>query len=214
MELTVQCQKRAPKSKNNALRREGKLPAVLYGHNGTESIALTLDAKTASTIVKKASINNTLIQLNVTDVPWKGSTLLREVQTHPWRGDVYHLSFFAVAGHGDLQVTVPLHFVGEAVGVKTDRGALDTVLNELEVECAPENIPEAIEIDVSDMKIGDAIHVHELVLPKGVTALGEPDRVVVSVLAPTVGEETTEETSPEVAEALAAMGEDSSESES
>jgi large subunit ribosomal protein L25 len=83
-----------------------------------------------------------------------------------------------------LTVDVTLNFVGDAVGVTQGGGALDTVLTELQVECAPSDIPEAIEIDVSGMNIGDALHVHELVLPKGVTAVGEPDRVIVSVLQP------------------------------
>jgi large subunit ribosomal protein L25 len=81
-----------------------------------------------------------------------------------------------------LQVTVPLHFVGTAVGVKPEGGALDTVLTELEVSCAPDNIPESIEIDVTNLHIGDALHVNELKLPKGVEVVGEPERVIVSVL--------------------------------
>jgi large subunit ribosomal protein L25 len=187
MELTLECQKRDPGSKPNALRREGRIPAVLYGHNGTESIALTLNAKTAETLVKKASVNNTLIQVNITDAPWKGQALLREVQAHPWRRSIYHLSFFAVAGHGDLEVTVPLRFIGESAGVKQDGGALDTVLTELVVRCASDKIPDAIEVDVSAMEVGDALHVHELTLPPDVTPVGEADRVVVSVLTSTTG---------------------------
>jgi large subunit ribosomal protein L25 len=133
--------------------------------------------------------------------------LLREVQTHPWRGDVYHLSFFAVAGHGDLQVTVPINFVGEAVGVKTDRGSLDTVLTELEVQSPPDRIPETIEVDVSNLAVGDAIKVSDLALPSGIEVVGEPDRVVVSVLPPLTAADADEEAvSPEVAKALEAMG--------
>jgi len=205
MELTVECQKRAEGSKPNALRQAGRIPAVLYGHNGTESVALTLDSKTAITLVRKASINNTLIQVNVPDLSWSGKALLREVQAHPWKsGILYHLSFFSVAAQDSITVDVPLHFVGEAPGVKAG-GALDTVLTELQVQCAPENIPEGIEVDVSGLNVGDALHVHELVLPKGVEVVGEPERVVVSVLSPrtTAGAETVEE-EPEIDTELAA----------
>ncbi|WP_416675561.1 50S ribosomal protein L25/general stress protein Ctc [Egbenema bharatensis] len=205
MELTLDCKKRPDGSKPNALRRDGLMPAVLYGHDGTESISLVIDAKTAEVLVRKASVNNTLIQLNISDIPWKGKALIREVQTHPWRGDLYHLSFFSVAAQDSLQVTVPFHFVGTAVGVKPEGGALDTVLTELEVSCAPDNIPESIEIDVTNLHIGDALHVRELKLPKGVEAVGEPDRVIVSILgrggqvsAPVEGEE---EAAGEAAEA-------------
>lgn len=202
MELTLECKKRPEGSKSNALRRNGLMPAVLYGHNGTESISLVLDAKTAETLVRKASINNTLVQLNISDVPWKGKALIREVQSHPWRGSLYHLSFFSVADQDSLQVTVPLHFVGTPVGVKPEGGALDTVLTELEVACAPDNIPESIEIDVTNLHIGDALHVNELKLPKGVEAVGEPERVIVSILGKAgqvsaTGEEETAEESPE-----------------
>jgi large subunit ribosomal protein L25 len=182
MELTVECKKRAEGSKPNALRREGQIPAVLYGHKGAESVALTLDAKAAETLVKKSSLNNTLIRINVPDLPWSGKALLREVQAHPWKRNLYHLSFFSVSATDKLEVTVPIHFVGTALGAKQDGGSMDTVLNELEVSCMGDSIPEAIEVDVSNLNIGDAIHVHELTLPAGVTALGEGDRVVVSIL--------------------------------
>ncbi|MBD1867031.1 50S ribosomal protein L25/general stress protein Ctc [Oculatella sp. FACHB-28] len=183
MELTIECQKRAPGSKAGALRREGRMPAVLYGHQGAESVSLTLDAKDAETLVRKASLNNTLIQVKIPDLPWSGKALLREVQTHPWRRSIYHISFFSIAAQSSVEVTVPINFVGEAVGVRMGGGALDTVLTELQVQCDPEAIPETIEVDVTDFQVGDSIHVNELKLPKGVEAVGEPDRVVVSVLA-------------------------------
>lgn len=189
MELTVECQKRPEGSKPNALRRAGQIPANLYGHKGTESIALTLDAKTVERLLKRGSVNNTLIELNIPDVPWRGKTLLREVQTHPAKGSPYHLSFFAVAGHGSTDVGVPLHFVGEAVGVKRDGGILDTVITELQVSCLPENIPDAIEVDVSNLQVGASIHIEELNLPQGVTALVDPGVVVVSVLGRQAGAE-------------------------
>jgi large subunit ribosomal protein L25 len=182
MELTVECQKRAEGSKPNALRRQGLTPAVLYGHNGKESVALTLSTRTAETLVKKASVNNTMIQLSVPELPWSGKALLREVQSHPWRGSLYHLSFFSVGGQATIEVTVPLHYVGESVGVKQNGGTLDTVLTELEVVCSPNDVPDAIEVDVTNLNVGDALHVSELTLPKGITVLGEADRVTVSVL--------------------------------
>jgi large subunit ribosomal protein L25 len=166
------------------------MPAVLYGHKGAESVSLTLDAKDAETLVRKASLNNTLIQVKIPDLPWSGKALLREVQTHPWRRSIYHLSFFSIAAQSSVEVTVPINFVGEAIGVKTGGGALDTVLTELQVQCDPEAIPETIEVDVTDFQVGDSVHVNELKLPKGVVAVGEPDRVVVSVLS---GRVTAEE---------------------
>ncbi|MGE5655967.1 MAG: 50S ribosomal protein L25/general stress protein Ctc [Actinomycetota bacterium] len=187
MELTVECQKRPEGSKPNALRRSGLIPAVLYGHKGAESVSLTIQAKTVETLLKRHAVNNTLIDLNIPDLSWSGKTLLREVQVHPWKGHPYHLSFFAVGTQGSIEVEVALHFVGEATGVKLNGGILDPVLTQLAVKCRPDSIPDAINVDVSSMTIGDAIHIREIPLPEGVVALGEPDQVVVSVLQPQGG---------------------------
>ncbi|MEP0800768.1 50S ribosomal protein L25/general stress protein Ctc [Funiculus sociatus] len=192
MQVTVECQKRPEGSKPNALRRSGLIPVVLYGHKGTESLSLTMPVKKAEVLLRESSVNNTLIDLNIPEISWSGKTLLKEVQKHPWKNSLYHLSFFAVAAHGDLDIEVPLHFVGEAAGVKQDGGLLDPVLTQLQVRCAPESIPDSIEIDVSNMQVGDALHLNELVLPPGVTTSGEPDQVIVSVLPPQITPEPTE----------------------
>ncbi len=182
MELSLECQTRVSNSKANALRHSGLIPAVLYGHNGVESVSLAVPAKAAELLVRDASVNNTLIDINVTDLPWRGKALLREVQSHPWKGTLYHLSFFSVGSHATLDVDVPVHTVGEAPGVKTGGGSLDLQINELHVRCAPDRIPEVIEIDVSGLNVGDSLHVRELNLPEGVTALVEPDQVIVTIL--------------------------------
>jgi large subunit ribosomal protein L25 len=201
MDVTVECQKRAEGSKPNALRRSGLIPAVLYGHKGAESVELTLTAKTAETLLKKATVNNTLVDVQIPDLSWTGKALLREVQTHPWkRTEIYHLSFFSVAAQESLNVAVPLHFVGEAAGVK-DGGVLEPILTELQVQCAPGNIPESIEIDVSHLQAGDVLRIEDLVLPQGVTSLIEPGEMVVTIAAPLsvtqAEDETTAELEPE-----------------
>ena len=182
MEIAVECQKRAEGSKPNALRRSGLIPAVLYGHKGSESISLTVKAKTVETLLKKHVVNNALIDLSIPELSWSGKTLLREVQVHPWKGFPYHLSFFSVATQDSLEVEVSLHFVGESVGVKLEAGMLETVLTQIAVKCKPDSIPDAIEVDISNLKVGDALHIHELVLPAGAVALGEPSQVVVTVV--------------------------------
>ena len=192
MELTIECQKRETGSKPRALRRSGLIPANLYGHKGTESISLTLKAKTVETLLKRNVVNNTLIDLNIPELPWRGKTLLREVQIHPAKGWPYHLSFFAVAAHGNLDVEVPLHFVGESVGVKLEGGILDTIIMALKVQCAPDNIPDGIEVDVSNLHAGDSIRIEELNLPQGVTTVVDSDQIVVSVLGRQSGAEAAE----------------------
>ena len=184
MELTVEGQKRLEGTKPKALRREGRIPANVYGHKGTESISLTVDAKTVERLLKKASVNNTIVDLNVTDIPWRGKTLLREVQTHPAKGFIYHVSFFAVSAQESVDVEVPLHFVGDPVGVKQEGGMLDPVLTQMQVRCAPDSIPDQIEINVSNLHVGESIQVHDIVLPQGVAALIDPGQTLVTLLSP------------------------------
>jgi large subunit ribosomal protein L25 len=97
MSLTIQCQKRPENSKPRALRREGLIPATLYGHNGAESLSLTVDHKEATTLLRHAKANETLIEVQIPDLGWQGQALIREIQSHPWKRNLYHLSFFSVA---------------------------------------------------------------------------------------------------------------------
>lgn len=181
MEFTLECQTRPDGSKPRALRRSGRIPAVLYGHKGTESICLTVDAKTVSNLLKDPAHSSSLIELSIPDAGWNGKTLLREVQTHPWKGYPYHLSFFAVAAHGDIDVEIPVRVVGEAVGMKTEGGILETLMIALPVKCSPDSIPDGVEIDISNMHVGDTVHVKDVTLPKGVEATSEPEQVVLSI---------------------------------
>jgi large subunit ribosomal protein L25 len=191
MQVSIECKKRPEGSKPNALRREGLIPAALYGHKGTESVSLTLDEKTASSLLRKASVNNTLVDLSVPDLPWTGKVLIREVQAHPWKKTLFHLSFFSVAAHGEIDLVVPLVLVGDSPGVKKG-GVLENTLTELKIQCAPDRIPESIEIDLSKMEIGTTLQVKELVLPDGVTVLDDPETSILAILAPIVMTEETE----------------------
>jgi large subunit ribosomal protein L25 len=182
-QLTIECRKRDDAEKPKALRREGLMPAVLYGHAGKESVSLVINAKEADTVVRKASINNTLININVPDMPWKGKALLREVQTHPWKSEIYHISFFSIAAQDSVQVVVPVHYNGIPYGVSQEGGTMDILVNELAINCAPDAIPEVLEVDVSGLKAGDNFHISDLTLPAGVTAAADTDKTVVNVLA-------------------------------
>lgn len=182
MELTIECKARDPKAKANALRRDGLLPAVLYGHDGTESVSLTVDQKAADMLLRKAAVNNTMIDLTIPDMPWNGKALLREVQTHPWKNMVYHLSFFAVKAQDAVEVGVTLNFVGEPVGVKNGGGVLNTETNEVTVKCKAVDIPESIDVDVSGLEVGDSITVADLPLPEGAEIAGDQALIIATVL--------------------------------
>ncbi|MDB9313778.1 50S ribosomal protein L25 [Spirulina sp. CS-785/01] len=92
----IECQKRPEGSKARALRREGLIPANLYGHKGDESLLLTIPKKEAEALVRYSTVNKTVVDVKIPDLSWEGNALIREIQAHPWKGDLYHLSFFAV----------------------------------------------------------------------------------------------------------------------
>lgn len=184
MDLTIECAKRAADEKTKKLRREGTLPAVLYGHNGSESVALKLSNYDAEALLRKATVNKSVITVNVPDMPWSGKVILREVQTHPWKNKINHLSFFSIASQSEIEVSMPIHFVGDAVGVVNNGGTLDTVMTEIQLKCPPDAIPQSLDVDVSELEIGDALHVGEIKLPKGTSVDVDPGLLVVSVLAP------------------------------
>ncbi|NEO27447.1 MAG: 50S ribosomal protein L25 [Kamptonema sp. SIO4C4] len=93
---SIECQKRPEGSKARALRRDGLIPANLYGHNGTESLSLMIPQKEAEALVRYSTVNKTVVNVNIPDLSWQGNALIREVQAHPWKGNLFHLSFFAV----------------------------------------------------------------------------------------------------------------------
>ncbi|MFZ4677967.1 MAG: 50S ribosomal protein L25/general stress protein Ctc [Nodosilinea sp.] len=182
MNLTIECTARDPKAKPNALRRQGLLPVVLYGHEGTESVSLTVVQKDADMLLRKAAVNNTMIDLQIPDMPWNGKALLREVQSHPWKNSVYHLSFFAVKAQDAVEVGVTLNFIGEPTGVKNDGGILNTEVNEVTVKCKAVDIPESIDVDVSGLGLGDSLTVADLVLPAGAVVAGDQTQTIATVL--------------------------------
>jgi large subunit ribosomal protein L25 len=182
--ITVECKKRPEGINPRALRRDGLIPAALYGHNGAESVSLVLGAKEATTLLKNASVNNTLVDLTIPDLSWNGKALIREVQTHPWKRTLYHLSFFSVSADSTLELVVPITLVGTAAGVKLG-GVMEQMITELKISCFPDRIPETIDIDVSSFEAGSNLHVRELVLPEGVKALDDPENLVFSIVAAT-----------------------------
>lgn len=183
MNITVECKTRPEGSKPRALRREGLIPAALYGHDGANSISLTIPAKEAQTLLRNAAINNTLVDVKIPDISWQGKALIREVQAHPWKRTLNHLSFFTVSAKQRVEIVVPVVLVGKAAGTK-EGGIVEQIMTELQISCSADNIPESIEIDVTNFGIGDLLHVGEVVLPEGVTALEDSERTVISVVAP------------------------------
>ncbi|MDV3353423.1 50S ribosomal protein L25 [Leptothoe sp. LEGE 181152] len=95
MELTLDCSKRADNEKPGALRRAGVMPAVLYGHDGTNSVSLKANTREVEALIRNAKGQKVELSLNVIDMPWNGKVVLQEVQNHPWKSEIYHISFLA-----------------------------------------------------------------------------------------------------------------------
>ncbi len=183
MNITVECKTRPEGSKPRALRREGLIPAALYGHDGANSVSLTIPAKEAQMLLRKAAVNNTLIDLKIPDMSWQGKALIREVQAHPWKRSLNHLSFFTVSAKQQVEIVVPVVVTGKAAGSK-EGGIVEQIMTELNISCSAGSIPESIEIDVSNFEIGSSLHLGEVVLPEGVSILDDPERTVLAVVLP------------------------------
>lgn len=170
------------KGPNRRLRRSGKIPAVLYGHK-SKNVAIEVDPKEIFKILHSQSGENTIIELVVPGRD-KINCMIKEYQLEPVSHELLHADFYEVAMDEALEVDVPLMVKGEAYGVKTEGGLLDIVHREIHVECLPGDIPEHIEVDVTDMKIGDLLRVRDLQVSDKIKILDDPESVVVAVEHP------------------------------
>jgi large subunit ribosomal protein L25 len=202
IDLKVQVRKKTGKGPARALRREGRIPAILYGQKA-DSIMLSIDFKEFEQIVKKVNIGSVLLNLQIQN----GKTITRpamikELQTNPVTGAFLHVDFYEIDMQRKITVSVPVVTRGKCAGVE-EGGLLQIVRRELELLCLPTAIPEAIEVDITDLTIGDSVHVQEIALPGDVELTEETDFTVITVLAPKVEEEPVEEEELEEGEEVA-----------
>ena len=175
-----------------ALRREGRIPAVLYGP-GIASVSISIDVKELETALKKGSIGQSLFNLKVKNGDTYSKTvMIKELQSHPLTQNFLHADFYEIAMDREITVNVPVSTIGKSKGVEFG-GLLQIIRRELEITCLPTQIPESIEIDITDLDIGDAIHAEEIALPEGVSIDTDVNFTVVTVLSPKIEEEEVEE---------------------
>jgi large subunit ribosomal protein L25 len=189
--LEIQVDTRDKKHKRDAKRllRGGKIPGVLYGPK-TQTVALELNQREFTSRVAGLEGSH-LVRLKSSAASLAEKVaLVKDLQYHPISGDVIHADLYEVDLTAKIQVHVPLHFVGRAFGV-TRGGILQPIVREIEVECLPMDIPEFFNVDVSALDIGDSVHVEELAIPEGVSALIETNFALVTVVPPTVEEAPT-----------------------
>ena len=172
--------------KGNArkLRATGRVPAVVYGH-GEQTRTLTVDAHELDRLFSQIHRENTIINLRIEGEKAEVRALVREVQSHPVKGDVLHVDFYQIHAGERITVQVPITLTGTPEGVKAG-GVLQHALDELEIRCVSDHIPNEITVEVGHLGIGDSIHVSDITLPADVESLVDGDRTICSVIAPTV----------------------------
>ena len=179
------------------LRARGLIPAIIYGGNDKPR-PLQVAASDINAMMSHASGENVLVELEIAGEGLSRTALVQEVQHSPVGGAIRHLDFHAISMDEIIQAEVPLEPTGTAVGVKTFGGLLEQSLRTLAIECLPRDLPDRITVDISQLNIGDSIHVRDIQFPPGVTPRVQPDLTAFSLLAPVVEEE------PAVVEAEAA----------
>lgn len=198
--VILQAKSRSETGKGAArtLRRQGYIPGVIYGH-GEQTRACQIERAQLEKLLTSGSYESTIIDLKLEDGA-TSSVLIREVQVHPYRSEVLHIDFLAVRKGEKVKLEVPVRLVGVSPGVK-EGGIMEHLRHDVEIRCIPSKIPEALDLDISEMTIGDSVTVADLVVPEDVEMLTDIAAAIASVVPPAVikvEEEVVEEVEGEV----------------
>jgi len=188
------------KNESRRIRKEGRLPAVLYG-SGKESVPLVLEKRDVFTIVKSESGENTIFKVSFDSE--STNVMIKDLQRDPVSDEILHADLIQIAMDKSVKVFVPFILTGEAIGVKAEGGFVDFVTREVEVECLPKDIPENIEVDISDLHMHQSLKLEDIPAPEGTSYVTDSDHIVVLIEAPAkeevvVVEEELEEAEEEV----------------
>lgn len=205
LKLEVSVREAAGRSALRKLRAQGAVPAVLYG-TGVEALSLVIDGRSLERVLRTGA--NTLLDLRGPKEVKGKLALLKEVQRDPVSQRLLHCDVYAVDTKKKLHVSVPFHFEGRPRGVEQQGGIFETPAMEIDVSCLPFSIPDKISIDVSNLEIGDTIHLRDIELPKDVEALADGSLTVAQVSAPRVEAVAEPEAPAEGEEAAAAATEE------
>ncbi len=170
-----------------SLRRDGRVPAVIYGHARAPQ-SLSVDARELGRLLGHVSADTTVIELEIDGT--MSRTLIRDIQRHPVKRAIIHVDFQELVAGEKVTVNVPIVLTGTSVGVRLNGGILSHILQELEVLVDPANIPNKIEVDITNVNIGGSVHVDELPIPEGVEVLTDMRDTVLTVSASKASEET------------------------
>lgn len=191
--LSVRPRKRTGKSGAREIRKEGNIPAILYG-NGMEPTALVVEPEALRRALSNSAGRNTVLELEIEGSEETAGkfSMLREIQKDPLRDRVMHIDFLAIDMKKPVTVSVPVNTNGRSEGERKG-GRLEKLMRAIEMECLPSDIPDSVEIDVSELDIGDSVDVAALGLGEGVRPTRSGEEKVVHVIAERVKEEETAE---------------------
>jgi large subunit ribosomal protein L25 len=201
MEIKIKGEKRDIFGKNASrrLRREGKIPAVLYGAR-SENVSLALDKKDLFQILRSESGENTIFKISYNSTT--KDVMIKDLQMDPANDELLHVDLIMIAMDKEIRVTVPIVLMGEAIGVKAEGGFVDFVTREIEIECLPRAIPEHIEVDISALHLHQSVKIEEIALPKGAKWISEPETVI-ALIHPQAKEEAVVKEAEEEEEVFA-----------
>jgi large subunit ribosomal protein L25 len=191
-EINATVRKKTGNGPARVLRRGGRIPAVLYGPK-TEPVLLSVNIKELELILKKSSIGSVILNLVIQNgKKVTKQAMIKEFQSHPVSGQFIHIDFYEIDMQRKINVMIPITTTGISKGVELG-GLLQIIRREIEVFCMPGDIPEAIEIDITDLDIGDSVHVDELQLGDNIELPADVNFTVVTILSPKVEEVAEEE---------------------
>ena len=176
--LTATARSTAGKGAARSLRREGRVPAVVYGH-AREPQSLSVPTRELERLLDVIAAGSTVVELSIDGRPSR--TLIREIQRHPFKKQILHVDFQELVAGEKITVSIPIVLHGVPEGVRLSGGILEQTMREVEIEVDPANIPNHLDIDVGHLVIGHSVHVSDLKVPAGVTVLAEPETPIALV---------------------------------
>lgn len=180
-EFRVRATQREGRGKNDArrARREGMVPITVYG-GGAETVAAVAPARDLAAILRSEAGRNTIFTIEVDGVG-ESEVMFHDRQIDPVKGRLIHADLTRLVKGQKIEVTVPLHLVGEPIGVKEKQGVLEQVIREIDVRCEPREIPDAIDVDVSNLDVHDVLHVSDIKVSEAVEILTDAELVIATV---------------------------------
>ncbi len=204
-DITVRAVRRDGRGKNDSrrARREGQVPVTMYG-GGVDAVSALVPLRELAAILRSDTGRNTIFTLDIEGVE-ATEVMFADRQIDPVRSRLIHADFKRLVKGEKIEATVPLRLIGEPIGVREQSGVLEQIIRDVEIRCEPREIPEALEVDVTNLGVHDVLHVSDIPVSEGVEILNEPDTVIatvgvvkeepVAVVAPVEGEVPAE---PEV----------------